>query len=394
MDASISKGDYIVLNWTYLSRVTALCAAGCTLLSLVGCQGHKIVARVNSIAINEDEFESRALRVTQIPQGMNTDAGGLTLVNMIKDSLTDQLAADPKYHGVPGKDEVSRFLDALKKLTPQLVNAIRTGQRSEEETERQVRNSIEQFRIGTDGAVIDDKDLQEVYKDQISKGQFKIPTSYTLRLLLAPTQAAAQQALDDLKKTGDFKKTAQILNLGPQEIATAGTPTVVIGKQPAPMGDVLDKLKPNELTPAPVPVPLPQQTPGLPPQTVYVIAQLISKETERVPSLEELRPITEQVALAKKFPQWKQHADQMLAEFTRRSSIVINYERYAPLLNAYILPQAQINTPGGAALPPDTSSSGPPPAPEGQAQPPSPEPPTDQKSSSTGQRGPSGTKKK
>ncbi len=369
------------MNYIHAFRRSARPALGVlavVLLTLPGCQGRKVVARVNSETINEDDFTSRALRVNNITPQAGLDAGGLTLVNMMKDSLLQQLA---KSKGITiTDDQVNRYITALQRINPALVSDLHTGKVTMEDLVRQYRFEMASFAIGTDNAKPDPKDVQAAYDDQ--KALLKVKGTYTVRVLPLSDPIKAQQALDELKRSGDFKKAAIIGGLPPQVLATVGKDAVIPADQAPPvLKDALDPLRPTDFVKQPIPL---QGQGG---QTVYVVAQLVDKQKDRDLNMEEIRPLLERFALAKKFPQWAQHAEKETNDFILKSkdSIQINVDRYKPLRDQFVIPQAtapvpaQAPNPGGSMSPgatapggaaPPSTSGGMAPAPSGGAVPP------------------------
>ncbi len=355
------EGDSTRLNYTHAFRKSARPALGVlavAMLALPGCQGRKVVARVNSETINEDDFTSRALRVDNIPAQSGLDAGGLTLVNMIKDSLQQQLA---KSKGVVvTDDQVNKYITALERINPALVTDLHSGKVSMEDLVRQYRFEMSSFAIGTDNAKPDPKDVQAAFDEQ--KANLKVKANYTLRVLPLADLGKAQQSLDELKRSGDFKKAGLIGGLTASQVVNVGKDTVIPADQAPPvLKEALDALRPTEFVKQPV---LLQGPNG---QTVYVVAQLVDKQKERELTLDEIRPLLERFALAKKFPQWAQHAESESSNFILKSkeNIQINIERYKPLRDKFVIPQptapmpAQAPPGGGTMSPAPSGGSAP-----------------------------------
>src|SRR6185295_10801427 len=74
--------------------------------------------------------------------------------------------------------------------------------------------------------------------------------------------------------------------------------------------------------------------PTAPGNTIYLIAQLIGKQTEEKPPLDKIRIFLEQRVLQQKFPQWQMHSQQKVGEYTKGAQIQINIDRYKPLLES------------------------------------------------------------
>ena len=336
----------------------ALCALTIALLTLPGCQGRKVVARVNSETINEDDFTGRALRATNVNPQTGLDAGGMTLINMIKENLLQQLA---KSKGVTiSDDQVSKYITAIEKLNPQILEGVRSGKITQDDVTREYRLEMMLFAIGTDNAKADAKEMQAAYDQH--KGDLTIKGNYKLRLLPLTDLAKAQQALVELKQSGDFKKAALGAGLPPEVAAGMGKETVIPTVQAPPeLRNALDVLKPTDYLTAPVPI---RNQQG---QQFYVVAQLIDKTKDHVLTLEESRVLVERFALTDKFPQWGQHADTAMNDFIGQSkdNIQINLDRYKPLKDQFILPKPKsampAQAPPGSAPAPGGMNSAPPP---------------------------------
>src|SRR6476619_5296122 len=119
------KGEYIALSRRRLSRLSALpalCAAAIALTALTGCQGRKVVARVNNTPIMEDEYLQRIQYIRQLPQNSTMDAGGYMLVSLIQDTLTDELAKEKKW--VPAEESVNQLAETFRRTRPDFEQQI------------------------------------------------------------------------------------------------------------------------------------------------------------------------------------------------------------------------------------------------------------------------------
>jgi hypothetical protein len=325
------------------------------MMTLPGCQGRKVVARVNGETINEDDFTNRALRVTNINPQAGMDAGGMTLVNMIKEDLVLQLA---KSKGITiSDDQVSKYVAVMEKLNPQLSEGVRAGKITSDELNREYKLEMVLFAVGTDNAKADSKELQAAYDQH--KAELTIQGVYRIRPLALADQAKAEAALAELKKSGDFQKAAAIGGVPPEAMANMGKETPIpVNSAPPALKSALDTLKPTDFTAAPIPLQNSQTG-----QPFYVIAQLIDKTTDHVLTLDESRPRVERIALTDKFPQWGTHADTAISDFITQSkdNIQINIDRYKPLKEQFILPKPKVAMPAqapptGATPPPGASA--------------------------------------
>ncbi len=340
--------------------IPTLCGAVLSLTLLSGCQGHKIIARVKNATITEEEYIKRVQRVSaqMFPQNAQIDAGGITVVSMVKELLTSEMTAEKKY--TPSDQSVAQFEAFYKRSHPEIAEALQSGVLQEEDLARSIKIQMEEFAIGTDGAHAEDKDIQAAYDEQ--KEQLKIPEFVTVRLLEAPDKVTAQQALDQLKKNADFKTVAvQLLHMPAQAAAIADKGQTLPEKGIIPeLRTALSLLNPGQYTDKPVEVHPPSRSGGAP-QTLFVIGQVVRKTKEYMPTKEEIRPVLEQIALGKTHPDWKQHQQQALADYTRtllsNSQVQINIERYQGLLKTYVAPMAEGHTataPGGTLSSPES----------------------------------------
>lgn len=333
-----------------LASLAGLCLATLTLTGLSGCQNNKaIVARVNTTAITNDDFEERALRVTadqlQYAQGM--DAGALALVSMIHENLVSELA---KQKGVePQPADIQKIVAFTKLSDPRVASAINGGSLTEDDVVRSIRGQMEDFAIGTDGAKAEDKDVQALYNQRKAQGRaggLVIPETYKIKIVRAPDPTTGQQALDQLKKTGDWKGVATtVLHLTGAEAANAGREQSVdmTRIQPQTLQDALRALQPGQFTPAPIQATITNpQTHAQ--QPLIVIAQVISKQPERTLTLDEVRPLLQQSVIANTHKDWQAHEQQLLASFTQdllsKGLLQINIKRYEKLLDTFISPMA------------------------------------------------------
>ncbi len=332
-------------------RLLACGVAALSLSWLAGCQGHRVVARVNSSPINEEEYMERVQRTTQMLP--NTDAGGTALVSIIREKLTTQLAAQK--NAIPSEDAVRKLANYSRRSIPQLYDEINAGQLDESDFLNSVRFNLEEFGIGTEGAKATEAEVQEMYRTQ--KDLLAYPDMWTVRLLQVPDPTSGQVILDQLKKDGNFANAARQMGADPMQASAAGKAATLIASGPnmttlltdnPSLREALAKLNPNEFLPAPMTVQArnPQAPTSL--QNIVILVQLVKRLPGKPVTLDETRPLIEQTVIAKKNPEWRQHKNQQLAEFTgKKSDIQINVKRYQPLLSTYILPQAEGNAATG-----------------------------------------------
>ncbi len=308
----------------------ALCGVA-ALGILTGCQPEKkSVAVVNGKLILEEDFNKRvqSLTAASFQGGASMDAGGLTLMNMIRSELTEQLAA--KSNAVPSSELVSSGVDYVMKNDPAVQAQFQTGQVTKDELLRQLTFTRELLGIGTNGAKVTDAELKAAYEGPDMGPTIIVKASYSFRALRVNDLAQGKTILEDLKKTGDFKKAAMSLKASEAQANAVAKPlTMISDTVPKELKEALDKLQPNEFTPGAIKVTDVNQQ-GVP-QESYAIAQLIKKDPERKPSINEVKFLLENALMAKKNPEWEKHYRNVLAEFTNAAEIKITSERYKSL---------------------------------------------------------------
>ena len=311
-------------------------AAG--LLLLAGCATNqpKIVAEVNNETIRDDVYNERVQAITSIPETLNTDAGGVTMVNMIRDLLTDQLAQ--KYHATPPDEYVRAATDYQIRMDPNTSGAVAANKLTRKDLERQKRFELEAFGIGTNGDKATEQDMDKAYAEYKDKPEFRVKASYVVRILQVPDEPTGRKAISELKQTGDFKAVAQKgLGMATVDATNAAKDQTLVADQIRPeLRQALDKLKPNEITSDPVAITVANPQQPLNPQIVYAVAQLKSKEPERLLGKTEMRFFLAPIALQKTHADWKEHYRRELASFTSKSKIRIAVAKYEGLVDSYI----------------------------------------------------------
>jgi len=342
-------------------RLGAIALAAAGLFVLAGCDAHPktLVAEVNQDTIDADEYNARVQGVTSIPEALSTDAGGVTLINMIRDRLTDQLAK--KVNAVPAPEVIEQATEYQMRVDPATGGQIAGGKLTRDDLRRQKKFELEAFGIGTNGDKPTEQDIDKAYEEYKDKPDFKVKASYTIRLLRVPDDLVGRKVIADLQKTGDFKAAAlKYLGMTPQDAATlAKDQTLFADQMPAEMRSALNSLKPNEITPAPVMLKIANPQQPLAPQLVYIVAQLKSKEIERVMDKASVRFLLIPIVLQKTHPQWKEHYKKEIADFTRSSQIHVGLQKYEPLVDSFVRPPPAADM---SARPAPNTTSPPPPS--------------------------------
>ncbi|HEV2473879.1 MAG TPA: peptidylprolyl isomerase [Chthonomonadales bacterium] len=332
-------------------RCLRFCLAVLSLSALAGCQSHMVVARILDEPVGDQEFYDRCQLVSSIPQNSGMTAGAIALIDIVRQRLEDKLAQEKG--AVPSEDDVRRVAAWQVLSSPALKSALDKQQLPMSELLRSVRISLEEFGIGTEGAKADDKVVQDTFAAHIK--DLTIPEFWTLKTLPVRDEPTAELLLTQLKKTGDFSAAALASGLPVQGAGqeqsvppTSLTPVMRSALQNVPAGQFAEK---------PIEINAPNTSSGVP-QKFYVLVQVVRKTPEHKPTLEEVRPIVEQIALQATHPEWQTHAEQETASFTHtaleQNKIQINIPMYKSLVRDYIVPQAEgrvATAPGGTLGP-------------------------------------------
>lgn len=377
------KGEKTALNsrtQRFSTRFSVLAFGLLTAVLLTGCEGQKIVARVNTVPITEEQFFKRTVRVTpnELPQNANLDAGSVTLINMVVEKITEQYAADKNM--LPSKDEVNRTVEYLRKSRPAVRAALKSGRIDQDDIVRVVRTVMLNVAIGTNGAGADKAKLEALYKQRVA--ELTVPESYIVLMLPVTDEATGNKVLEELKRNpSDFYTAARVAGIPPMVATTAGqeTPLPLKNLDAATKAE-LEKIKPGAFCEKPLKI-----TFTSPPQTVTAVLKMVGKEKEYTPTLDDVKFQLTQEVVTQTQPQWQQFMNQQLAEATKKADIQINIERYKYLADI-IRAQAEQNAQG--AMPTMT-----PPTSGGTAAPPSGTPPPSSggASSSSGAPPPTGS---
>lgn len=332
---------------------------------LIGCQGPKVVAKVNDKNILADDYCDRVEQVrgqSFSQQSPSMDAGALTLAAMIQTDLIDSLAAEQ--HAVPSDEKVRSYAALVKRIEPdQIANSHIT----DADLQQQMKLLLEEVAIGTDGASVSDSDIQNMYNELKTANQLDYPALYSVRMLPPlPDLNQARQLLDELKKAGNFKAFGISHGMSPEQASALAPPTVISSRRTKKeLTNALDKLAPNAFTPEPIAISSSDpNNPTAPPQTSYIVGQLVSKEPGKTPTIAEIHPFLEVLALQHKFPQWQQHEAKSLADYTLKAKIEIFIPRYQTLVNEMVVGQAramqaQMSAPPTFSAPPGGPGSSP-----------------------------------
>jgi hypothetical protein len=365
------KGDYDALTSIHrnLARpITAVCAS-LLLPILCGCQGHKIIARINGESINDDQYLSRLERV--VPQefdplvktnraGLNIDAGAVALVSILREKAVDLLAKQKNV--VPTSETVESIFNYQRQADPNIAAMMKTTPGLEEDIRRNIRIQSEALGIGTDGAQVDAKELNDAFNAQknspTASDRLDIPERIGLRVLRVKDADDGLLTLNRLKASGDFAAEAAREGDGPPVDGSERIfPTSEIQKQLPSLYEALKSVKPGTFAPAPLPI-INGAT------SFLAVVEVTHKEPTHIVTLDEVRSVLTQRLLQKKFPQWQLHFIQTLNDFLRKdATIEIDIDRYKPLIQAFFktliepVSAPQTAPPGAVGTPSDRAGS-------------------------------------
>lgn len=334
----------------FIARMSLVTGTALSLVLLTGCQNQKVIARVKNQPITEEQIAARAMRLTSqdlanVPQ---FDAGGAALLSTIREMLSEMYCAEKGYQPEPA--EVDKMVAYIQKRNPGLDAAIKAGKTDTVDLKREQRFLMQEVAIGTDGAQVTKEELQKEYDE--SKKLVTVPKIYTMRLLPVPSEKEGMRVLPELKQTGDFKAAATKLDMTVQRVAAMGQDTYLSPDLfEAESVKELDALPADKFTEKPITLKFkPSATNPQGGQSAIVVGKMVAVTPEYTPTLDEINFVIKQRVLAKKFPQFEQHKNQMIAEFTSKADIQINAKRYEPLLEIFRM-QAQVNAAPPAGTP-------------------------------------------
>lgn len=335
------------MNFSSIASVRALAVAGAAfgLAALAGCQGEKNVAHIGATAITEKVFNDRTQHIMQQDMLPIVDAGGSTLTRMILEEAAGQIAKEKSVEPTPAA--VTAYTNYQVRFDPNKRRAIEQGVITAADFEPTVRYNMEIFAIGTDGAKAKPEDVQKQYdqlKTQPAVGQanpmtgqpgqnnpVKSPAELTIRVVAAKDEATATKILAQLKTNDDFQAAAQTAGLKGAELSSAGQ------ESPVPNLDGLKQQSPdiyNALTQTPAgqyvskPIPVPN---AKKPQRFFII-KVVKNTPEVLFTIDEARPLLEQLVLNMDKPDWNDHQttlnNERLQKMLTDGSIQINIDRY------------------------------------------------------------------
>lgn len=345
----------------FFARLPLVVGGMLGILLLSGCQNQKVVARVKNQPITEEQLSARAMRLTanDLQAYPSLDSGAAALVSIIREKLSDIYCAEKGWQ--PTTAEVDKWVAYLRHRNPALDAAIKAGKIDIEDLKRDNKFLMEEVAIGTDGAKVDAAELQKEYDS--NKPALSIPKFYVLRLLPVPDAATAEKILPELKNSGDFRTAAAKLGMPPAQAMGAGQESYAAATAfEADTVAELDNIakSTSKFTDKPLPLKIKASPENPQPGAQLVIGQVTSVIPEFVPTPDEVKFVLTQRILARKFPNFELHKNQMIAEYTGNANIQINVKRYEPLLDIFRL-QAQLNAtpqPGTSAAPNGAAPSG------------------------------------
>ena len=339
-------------------RSLTIFGAATVLAALSGCQNHKIIARVNSVAINDDEYDAAVSRVKAndfqalTQQGIPTDAGGAGLVAVVKEKLLEKLAADK--NAIPSDDTVNRYIQYLMRASPNVMNAEEAGQLSKDDLPRLVRDQMIRIALGSNNATVPEEDIKKEYDDNKKNAgaapkYSEYPEMYGLRAVPVPSQAEGIQLINQIKATGDFAAAAAKISpqAGHVTYLFADSPTQPL---PAPLKTALNSLKEGQLASAPISLATTPNGPG-----PLIVVQLVKHMPKGEATLAEAHEAIREMKLQQTQPQIMQHSQEVINEFNQKANIEVYIDRYKNVVKAAMVPPPPsamgAGAPNGASAP-------------------------------------------
>lgn len=319
----------------YRRTLVALSAvAGFALLS--GCQGHKIVAKINGTPIEDSDYQAYVSRVqardftSLSQQGVQTDAGGVGLVTLIKERLLDRLAADKNIHITD--EAVARYVEYMKRTTPDVLTALGTGTFTKDDLPRIFRDQMLLLALGTDNASVSEDDLKKELADNHTA--YDYPEIDGIRIVAVPDQTQGIELLNQIKASGDFGASAAKFN------AQAGTIHYIRNDNPSlpsALKDALTPLKDGQVVSAPISFTNPQ-APNSPP--TFLVVQLVQRSPKGEAKLDEAREAIRQKLLQKTHPDIGTHVEDLMADYNKKANVEVFIDRYKDMVKTAIVPPA------------------------------------------------------
>ena len=339
-------------------RGMAALSAMVALAALSGCQNHKIIARVNGAAINDEEYDPAVSRVNE-PElhglaqlGVQTDAGGAGLAILIKEKLLDALAKEK--NAAPSEDSVNRFVQYLTRTNPAVSTAIETGQINKEDLPRLIREQLIQVALGSNNAIVPEEDLKKEF--EANKALYNYPEIVGLKAVPVPSATEGIQLINQIKATGDFAGAAAKLN--PQAAQQAGkTAYITTDKMPPALKTAIDALKEGQIAPAPIELPNQQGGPS-----TNIVVQLVRRMPKGDAAFADAREAVRQRKLQQTQPQLMQHSQEVINEYNQKANVEVFIDRYKAVVKAALTPPPAppmgMGAPGMSGQPPTAPAPG------------------------------------
>ncbi len=332
------------------ARAAAVVGMACGIAALTGCQGEKNVAHIGAASITEQVFNDRTQHIMQADMLPILDAGGSTLTRMILEEAVGQLAKEKSVE--PTAEAVKAFTNYQVRVDPNKRRAIEQGVVTAADFEPTVRYNMESFALGVDGAKAKSEDVQKEYDDLKSKpavspanpmtGQqaqgnpVKIPAELTIRLVGAKDEATATKILAQLKTNDDFKAAATTAGMTGPALDSAGQETPISPdqidalKQKQPdIYNAISQTAAGQYVAKPITVANPKDPKAA---KNYLVVKVIKNTPETVFTIDEARPVLEQIVLGGQKPDANEHQSTLLNERLKKmltdGSIQINIDRY------------------------------------------------------------------
>ncbi|MCS6776339.1 MAG: peptidyl-prolyl cis-trans isomerase [Chloroherpetonaceae bacterium] len=325
-----------------IRRCSSFWALASILTSLEMCPvqaqdfSNTIIATVNGQAITQGEFLNRLQRlraqdfiISLNPLAVRTESAGIIVLNaLINERLIVQWAT--KTNQMPSEEEVNTALENLRRQ-PNVVQALTSGELTEEILRHEIRVQRAHFNIATTAISVTPAEVEAFYKRNIAS--FTQPERWTVAALrlTRPDNLAKIQA--DLKAGKSFTDVVKTYGEDEATRKNAGQTTVIAANNPVLPEEIrkaITAMKVGDVS-APIKIEYPlgaNQTKV----ANWWIVRLVGKEPAKPIPFSEVKEQAERAAILEKAGGMKE-ADRKITTFRAQSVIKIMIPGYKSLEN-------------------------------------------------------------
>lgn len=321
-----------------MARNTAWLVALAVAVALVGCnKAQKVIAKVDDQIITEQDFYSRLEDLDAVSlaaaarTGSFLKAGDVVMQTLITEKLVEAIA---KQKGITATDaEIQNYVAFAKKYPGLPASLPENKLRTDEEYRREARYQVLLRKLAAQPLDLKPEDIQKTY-DEV-KPNLQEKRQFKLRVIGTAAEAKAKEALASLNKGVAFETVALTQSEEPSQKQSGDIgfvpddPNVV----PEALLKEIRKLKPGEWTKSVVKaMGTPPNAPAAPLSPRYYLLKLEEVKPERYPTLDEVRPLIESLALTRKDPNAQLRVRDIVTETIGKAKIVVNVKRYEPVV--------------------------------------------------------------